>query len=249
MLRIAELFAAVGDGPDSPDICGVAVELTGVSGASVLLVEGDLPKASLCASGAGARLLAGLQFTCGEGPGIDAHRLGGPVAEPDLELPVLARWPAFAPPALAGGARAVFGFPLRIGAVRVGSLTLHQARPGPLDDEQHADALAVSDAAVRVVLGFHAGSPPGSLATVGDLGGDLHLVVHQAAGMVSVQLSTSVAEALLRLRGRAFADGRPVTEVARDVVERRLRFTDSPAPSPSDPRPTDEPTGRSDGPE
>ncbi|MDQ1705613.1 MAG: hypothetical protein QOF18_1979, partial [Frankiaceae bacterium] len=33
-----------------------------------------------------------------------------------------------------------------------------------------------------------------------------------------------IEEALLLLRARAFADGRPVTVVAKDVVERRMRF-------------------------
>jgi len=48
--------------------------------------------------------------------------------------------------------------------------------------------------------------------------------VHQAAGMVSVQLSVSVAEARLRLRERAFAESRPLASLAADVVGRRVRF-------------------------
>jgi hypothetical protein len=47
---------------------------------------------------------------------------------------------------------------------------------------------------------------------------------HQAAGMVSVQLSVSVAEALVRLRARAFSEGRPLEALAADVVGRRVRF-------------------------
>jgi hypothetical protein len=42
--------------------------------------------------------------------------------------------------------------------------------------------------------------------------------------MVSVQLSVSVAEALVRLRARAFTEGRPLAELAADVVSRRERF-------------------------
>jgi hypothetical protein len=48
--------------------------------------------------------------------------------------------------------------------------------------------------------------------------------VHQAAGMASAQLGVSVDEALLRLRTQAFADDRQVADLARDVVDRRLRF-------------------------
>jgi len=42
--------------------------------------------------------------------------------------------------------------------------------------------------------------------------------------MISVQLSVSVAEALVRLRARAFRDGRPLADLAADVVARRIRF-------------------------
>jgi hypothetical protein len=43
--------------------------------------------------------------------------------------------------------------------------------------------------------------------------------------MVSVQLGVSVAEASVRLRAHAFAQGRPLAELARDVVARRLRLS------------------------
>jgi hypothetical protein len=42
--------------------------------------------------------------------------------------------------------------------------------------------------------------------------------------MVSVQLDVTVAEALTRLRGTAFGTNRPLIEVAKDVVTRRVRF-------------------------
>ncbi len=48
--------------------------------------------------------------------------------------------------------------------------------------------------------------------------------MHQATGMVSVQASVDLNEALLMLRARAFADARPALEVAQDVTARRLRF-------------------------
>jgi AmiR/NasT family two-component response regulator len=55
-------------------------------------------------------------------------------------------------------------------------------------------------------------------------GADFHYVVQNAAGMVSVQLGTSVTEALIRLRAYAFAHGRPLGDVAHDIVSRALRL-------------------------
>ncbi|MFD0630267.1 ANTAR domain-containing protein [Catenulispora yoronensis] len=48
--------------------------------------------------------------------------------------------------------------------------------------------------------------------------------VHQATGMISVQLGVSLAEALVRLRAHAWAADRLLADVAADVVARRLRF-------------------------
>jgi AmiR/NasT family two-component response regulator len=50
------------------------------------------------------------------------------------------------------------------------------------------------------------------------------LEVDQAQGMVMVDLRISLAEALVRLRAHAFVEGRPVADVARDIVGGRLRL-------------------------
>jgi AmiR/NasT family two-component response regulator len=52
------------------------------------------------------------------------------------------------------------------------------------------------------------------------------LVVHQATGMVSVQLDVTAADALATLRARAFQTGRSIQQIAVDVVDRRLSFRD-----------------------
>jgi hypothetical protein len=46
----------------------------------------------------------------------------------------------------------------------------------------------------------------------------------QAAGMVSVQLGVSLTDALVAMRARAYAEGRTISQVAADVVARRLSF-------------------------
>jgi AmiR/NasT family two-component response regulator len=51
-----------------------------------------------------------------------------------------------------------------------------------------------------------------------------HTAVYQATGMIMVQLALSPEAALSRLRASAFVQDRPIDEVARDVVGRRLRF-------------------------
>jgi hypothetical protein len=222
--RIVARIVAAGGTPSAPGpLCEVAAEVIGLSGAGVMVLRDGVPQASLCTTGHVSSVIEELQYTLGEGPCIDAHRTGTVIVEPDLAAPVLLRWPGFTPEALDAGARAVFGFPVRIGAVRIGALNVFRDRSGPLSDEQHADGLVMADVIARTILAFQANAEPGALAV--ELNADIHSVVHQAAGMVSVQLNISVGDALARLRAYAFGVDRPIAEVSRDVVARSLNFS------------------------
>jgi hypothetical protein len=205
-------------------LCEVCVELTGMSGAGIMLMHGDVPQGSVCTSNDVSATIEELQYALGEGPCVDAYNSGRPVLEPDLAEPRTPRWPAFSGPALDAGVRAVFGFPLRVGAVRLGALSLYCDRPGSLTGEQHADAVVAADVATHAVLALQANAPPGQLAAALEAGSDFGYVAHQASGMVAAQLDVSVGQALIRLRAYSFGNDRPLADVARDVVARTLRF-------------------------
>jgi hypothetical protein len=223
--RILGLLAAGGDTEVAPArLCEVCADAVALTGAGVMLMSGDLPRGSVCSSDERSALIEELQYTLGEGPCVDAYHQDWPVLEPDLAGIGVARWVAFSGPAVAAGARAVFGFPLQVGAIRLGALNLYRDRPGPLSADQHADALVMAGVAARAVLAMQANAPPGQLAAELEAGANFHFVVHQAAGVVSAQLDVSMTEALIRLRAYAFANDRMLTAVAEDVVARRLRF-------------------------
>lgn len=189
-----------------------------------MLLVADSNEGSLCSSDEVMTLIEELQYSLGEGPCLDAFDRGAVVLEPDLANPAVTRWPAFSPPAVDAGARAVFAFPISVGAIRLGALDLYQDRPGALDDGQHTRALALAELIATWVLDRQGAAAPGSLAPSLETGADFHFVVHNAAGMISAQLGIGIAEALVRLRAHAFGQDRLVSEVARDVVERRIRF-------------------------
>jgi hypothetical protein len=219
---LAELSAS--EGPwTTARLCAVCLPVAGVDGAGIMLMSGDLPRGSVGATGEVSELIEEMQFTLGEGPCVDAFQQDRTVTEPDLADPVTRRWPAFTPPVLRAGARALFGFPLRIGAVRLGALDLYRDRPGPLTDEQHAAALVLAGRPARQVLEAAAGAAPGALPTELE-SGDFHFVVHNAAGMISVQLGITVADALIRMRAHAFSHDRLLNDLAQDVVDRKLRL-------------------------
>ncbi len=221
------LARLVGDrtaGLETKQLCRVCAEVTAATGAGIMLMSGDVPQGSVCTTDAVSAVIEQLQYELGEGPCVDAYRLDRPILEPCLAQPATPRWLAFSGPALRAGVRAVFGFPLQVGAVRLGALNLYRDGPGPLDDEQHADALVMADVAAQAILLLQADAPPGKVAPALEAGADFHHVVHQAAGMVAAQLDVTVGHALIRLRAYAFGNDRPLAEVARDVVARTLRF-------------------------
>jgi hypothetical protein len=225
--RLGRILAALSAGEgawSSARLCGACPGIMGVTGAGVMLMSGEIPHGSLSASDEVSHLIEELQYTLGEGPCVDAYRQDRVVAEPDLADPVTWRWPAFTPAALRAGVRAIFGFPLQVGTVRLGALNLYRDRPGPLDGGQHADALVLAGVTARWVLETQAGAGPGAVAGELEAGADFHFAVHNAAGMVSVQEGISVTEALIRLRAFAFSSDRPLDDVAQDVIARRLRL-------------------------
>lgn len=224
-LRILRRLAVYNLGADEASrLCAVSSETIGMTGAGIMLMSGDVPRGSLCSSNPTSETIERLQFELGEGPCVDAYEQGRPIMEPDLADPHEPRWVAFAPPAVRAGARAVFGFPMSIGAVRLGALNLYRDRPGPMTDGQHADALVLSEVAAHAVLLMQANAPPGTLAIELEPGSGFLAVVHQAAGMVAAQLDVTVGHAMIRLRAHAFGNDRPLVEVARSVVRREFRF-------------------------
>ena len=222
--RIVAALSTDGDPWSCARLCEVCPRLTGVSGAGVMLMSGDIPRGSLCTTDEVSHLIEELQYTLGEGPCVDAYRQDKVVAEPDLADPVSRRWPAFTTPALEAGVQAMFGFPLGVGAVRLGALDLYRDSPGPLSGDQHADALLLARVAARWVLDSQAGAVPGSIAAELEAGADFHYIVHNAAGIVSVQEGMTVTEALIRLRAFAFSNDRLLADVAGDVVGHKLRL-------------------------
>ncbi len=179
----------------------------------------------LYATGLVSERVEELQLTLGEGPGVDAFALGSAVLVPDLRAAgERLRWPVFALEAVTAGAVAVFAFPLRIGAISPGVLDLYSDVPVELDSAELADAMVLADTATLVLLGTRIDRAGESLE---DLGG-YRAEVDQATGMLTVQLGVDIEEAFVRLRAYAYAHGRRLTEVAADVVARRLRFTRDP---------------------
>ncbi|MCW2143423.1 ANTAR domain-containing protein [Actinoplanes cyaneus] len=214
-------------GPDVDDLCQACVaHFPGLHGVGVAVMTGTAQQVRYASDPVSARVEQ-LQLLLGEGPCRDAFDAGSPVLADDLQATAWRhRWPAFAGAALQAGARAVFALPLRAGGLGVGVLDLYRDSPGVLTGQELTDALDFADAVTDLLLaevvpdedssGDHGSAAVSYLAH--------RAVVHQATGMISVQLETGLEEAFARLRAYAFAAERELDEVAGEVVARRLRF-------------------------
>lgn len=222
-VRAVTAIAAQAPAPFAHRLCAAAERGLGAAGVGLAILGSDELLEPIAAT-PGARDGEALQTDLGEGPSYLASRDGRPVLVPDVELDDM--WPAFGPAASKLGLRGVFAFPLRRGALHLGALTVYRDVVGHLSDDQHADGLVYARLALDV-LGEPlfdtlpedaAGAFPGEAIDT--------VEIHQAAGVVSVQLGVSVAAALTALRARAYTEGRSLRDLADDVVARRIRLDD-----------------------
>ena len=236
---VAAQAARHGGPVSAADACQAAVAAVEVTGAWLIAARGAEAGQLMRVTDKPSELLAELQVTLGEGPDLDAAASGGPVLASDLdETEAVRRWPAFAPAARLAGAAAIFAFPLQLGAIRTGVMGLYRVRSGPLTAYQLGDALTFADTATLLLLDAQdqaaggATGPPG--AGPGGQPADLtrnRAEIDQATGMLTEQLGVGIAEAFLRLRAYAYAHDRGLSDLARDIVARRLRLSPD-----SDPR-------------
>ncbi len=229
-----ELVALLDPDPESDPmtrvqrLCALCVQVTGLAGAA-LSVATDGTRSTVCATDDLSDRIEELQDTIGEGPSVEALRTGDSTLAGDLSASD-GRWPGFTPAVADEGVRGVFAFPLRMGAARLGVLTLHTTEAGPLREEQFKDAWVLADAAtVLLMLTSPDGEPAEASAWVLGDRSRFRPEVHQAVGASMVHLGVGPRDAFARICAHAFATSTPIGEVAAEIVARRLRLELDPA--------------------
>jgi hypothetical protein len=227
-----QLIAAVDGrrGVDAADrLCEACVMLFDIDAAAISLVFDGANSGTLGSSGAPARMYDELQFTLGEGPCLDSITLKIPILVADLADTIDARWPIYGPALLSHQIRGVFAMPVLVAGEHVGALDLFRAQPGDLAGDHLAGAIGAAELASAPLLDLMnddlqaAVNDPQSNAWA-ELRALSRAEVSQATGMLVAQLDVEPAEALVRLRAHAYATGRSSTDVARDILDRRLKL-------------------------
>jgi len=195
-----------------------------ISGASVAVFDVSGRQSTVWASDPVAARIEELQFDLGEGPHWQALSLGHPVLIPDVtEHP----HDQFGTAVADLGIGAMFSFPMLLGAVTVGVVDMYRSRPGTLSNKDYVLAIALcgrvaKHAVAEALRGARSDEPGEERAPA------MRREVHQATGVVLVQLGVTATEAFFILRAYSFAHGLSVLGVAQDVLAGRLDFANLP---------------------
>jgi hypothetical protein len=216
---------AASDGDRTGRLCSAFVEALPVTGASISVFGRDGRQSTICATDSVASRGETLQFELGEGPHWEALQTSLPVLVPDLSTSAESRWPVFRTAAQDIGMKAVFAFPMRMGAVTIGVVDLYCDVPRRLGAYQVSLATSMAGRSAPAAARQALRSAEDPLSREHEKAPALRREVHQATGMIQAQLDITATDAFARLRGRAFSTGLSIDEIAREVVARRLNFS------------------------
>ena len=205
------------------------MELLPITACAVLLADHDAEPCLVAVSRCRARVVGLLEVSHGQGPAVESCRTALPVHCDDLAV-ADARWPVFAPAALAEGNRAVSALPLRRGGRAVGAIDLVRERTGPLPEaavelgQTLADSAAIGLARVRALRRGERIADQWRLAL------DRRVLVQQASGILAERLRLPIEHAARLLNELAAADGvEPHALAARFAADPAGASVDGPA--------------------
>jgi GAF domain-containing protein len=223
--HLAEVFVEVADTlVDDFDLIEFLQMLTTRSSAIVELSAAGLLLADqkgrlhvMAASDEQSKLLELFQVQAEEGPCQDCFRQGAPVVNADLTQ-ANARWPQFAPQAVASGYRSVHAFPLRLRDQMIGALNLFGTDAGRLEPAEIRVIQALADVATIALLQERTIHRSEILSQQLQAALQSRIVIEQAKGALAQIHSCDLDQAFEMLRSYSRSHNRKLGEVARSVT-------------------------------
>ncbi|HYB15069.1 MAG TPA: GAF and ANTAR domain-containing protein [Streptosporangiaceae bacterium] len=197
-----------------------SVEIIGAEAASVMLADPHGGLRLVASSEERMRVLELFEIQSAQGPCLDAFGTGQAVQATAAES--RRRWPVFAPRASEAGFQAMCAVPMRAHTDTIGALNLFRGNDEPFSDAELEIARAMAQVATIALIQERAIRERSLLAEQLQTALRSRVVIEQAKGMLAEHLSTTVDEAFRLLNRYARDHNRRLTEVARDVVDRKL---------------------------
>jgi GAF domain-containing protein len=195
--------------------------LLDIASAGLLLADSHGVLNVLAASSERTRDLEIFQLQRDEGPCLDCFHTGAPVSVSDLNSE-MERWPQFAPAATAAGFAAVHALPMRLRGTTLGALNLFNNEPGELTTDDLDLAQALADVASIALVADKAASDKETINQQLRTALTSRIVIEQAKGVLAQIGSLDMDQAFAVLRRYARDHNARLSEVAQQVVSRKL---------------------------
>lgn len=191
-----------------------------VEAAALLLDAGDGQLDLVASTSHESRTVELIVLGADEGPCVDAFRTGSPVTVPDLREGT--GWERFRRAAVDNGFTSVHALPMRLRQTSIGALTLFENETSHLEERDVRAAQALADVATIGVLQDRAMRESETVRGQLQTALDSRVVIEQAKGVVAYTHDLDMDGAFRRIRGYARDARRPIGEIARAIVERRI---------------------------
>lgn len=200
----------------------MAINLLGATAVSISLFVQDV-YTPIAQSHDLAKDLDEQQFALGDGPTFDAYKSIKPIIVADIkQASSREEWPAFSHDVEQHDIRGIFAFPLRIGNAFLGVLTAYRNVAGVPNTQEYSDGLILALLSTAEIIRLQVGEDPNGIPEVFEAGLYNQSPLQVAAGMVAEYLNCSIAEALVRIRTRAFVDGKSLSIIAQQVLSKEI---------------------------
>ena len=219
------LASALAAGDDVVDLLTILTEqcarLLDVASAGLLLADERGVLHVLAASSERTRELELFQVQREDGPCRDSYRDGAAISVPDLAAEI-ARWPQFAPHALAAGFASVHALPMRLRQTKLGTLGLFGTTIGELNAEDLSLGQALADVASVALVQDRTSHDRAAINVQLQTALTSRVVLEQAKGVLAQQGQLEMQEAFVVLRGYARDHNLRLTDLATAVVQRQV---------------------------
>jgi len=195
----------------------------GATASGVMLADEHGELDVIASTSEASRLVEVMQLSAYAGPCIESFETGAVVSVADIEQ-VPDRWQAFRDRALEQGFAAIDAIPLRLRAQTIGTLNLFRAATGDLPEDDLVAAQAFADVATIGILHQRSLAESDAIRQQLQFALNSRIIVEQAKGVVAQTRAVPIDQAFTLIRDYARRNQKGISQVASDIVERRLRL-------------------------
>jgi GAF domain-containing protein len=193
------------------------VEVLDVAAAGLMLAGPDGDLRVMASSSEAMRVLELFELQSKQGPCLDCYRSGKAVVNQDLAT-VNARWPRFAPQALAAGFGSMHAVPMRLRGTVIGALNLFHTEVGEMHEADIDAAQALADIATIAILQQRATLEAQVVNQLRQHALNGRVVIEQAKGVVAEREGLDMEQAFTALRNHARNHNLRLVVLAEDVI-------------------------------